>query len=32
LDSIVAHTGGSDTNDLLVTIGGVNYRIGMRIV
>jgi len=32
LDSIVSHTGGSDTNDLLVTIGGVNYRIGMRIV
>jgi hypothetical protein len=31
LDSIVAHTGGSDTNDLLVTIGGVNYRIGMRL-
>jgi hypothetical protein len=32
VNSIVAHTGGSDTNDLLVTIGGVNYRIGMRIV
>ena len=32
VNSIVSHTGGSDTNDLLVTIGGVNYRIGMRIV
>jgi hypothetical protein len=31
VNSIVAHTGGSDTNDLLVTIGGVNYRIGMRL-
>ena len=25
-----SHTGGSDTLDLLVTIGGVNYRIGLR--
>jgi hypothetical protein len=31
VNSIVAHTGGSDTNDLVVTIGGVNYRIGMRL-
>ena len=30
VNSIVAHSGGADTNDLLVTIGGVNYRIGMR--
>jgi len=25
-----AHTGGSDTLDLLVTINGTNYRIGLR--
>ena len=25
-----AHTGGSDTLDLLVTINGVNYRLGLR--
>jgi hypothetical protein len=31
VNSIVAHSGGADTNDLLVTIGGVNYRIGMRL-
>lgn len=30
-NSITSHTGGSDTNDLLVTIGGVNYRIGIRL-
>jgi hypothetical protein len=28
--STTSHTGGSDTMDLLVTIGGVNYRIGLR--
>jgi len=28
--STAAHSGGSDTLDLLVTIGGVNYRIGLR--
>ena len=26
-----AHTGGSDTLDLLVTINGVNYRLGLRL-
>ena len=31
VNSITSHTGGSDTNDLLVTIGGVNYRIGIRL-
>jgi len=29
-NSVTSHTGGSDTNDLIVTIGGVNYRIGLR--
>ena len=30
VNSTSAHTGGSDTLDLVVTIGGVNYRIGLR--
>jgi hypothetical protein len=30
VNSTSAHTGGSDTLDLIVTIGGVNYRIGLR--
>ena len=30
INSTGAHTGGSDTLDLLVTINGVNYRIGLR--
>lgn len=29
-NSVTSHTGGSDSNDLIVTIGGVNYRIGLR--
>jgi hypothetical protein len=30
VNSTTSHTGGSATLDLLVTIGGVNYRIGLR--
>jgi hypothetical protein len=30
VNSTAAHSGGSDTLDLIVTIGGVNYRIGLR--
>ena len=30
VNSTTSHSGGSDTLDLLVTIGGVNYRIGLR--
>lgn len=30
LNSTSAHTGGSDTLDAIVTINGVNYRIGLR--
>jgi hypothetical protein len=30
VNSTTSHNGGSDTLDLLVTIGGVNYRIGLR--
>ncbi len=30
VNSTASHSGGSDTMDLLVTIGGVNYRIGLR--
>ena len=30
VNSTTSHSGGSDTMDLLVTIGGVNYRIGLR--
>jgi hypothetical protein len=30
VNSTTSHTGGSHTLDLLVTIGGVNYRIGLR--
>lgn len=30
LNSTGAHTGGSDTLDAIVTINGVNYRIGLR--
>lgn len=30
VNSTSAHTGGTDTLDLIVTIGGVNYRIGLR--
>jgi len=30
LDSTAAHSGGSDTLDAIVTINGVNYRIGLR--
>lgn len=30
VNSTGAHTGGTDTLDLLVTINGVNYRIGLR--
>lgn len=30
INSTAAHTGGSDTLDLIVTIAGVNYRIGLR--
>lgn len=30
LDSTTSHTGGGDTLDLLITINGVQYRIGLR--
>ena len=30
LDSTTSHTGGSDNLDLLITINGVQYRIGLR--
>lgn len=30
VNSTAAHSGGTDTLDLIVTIGGVNYRIGLR--
>jgi hypothetical protein len=30
VNSTTSHTGGSDSLDLLVTINGVNYRIGLR--
>lgn len=30
INSTAAHTGGTDTLDLIVTIAGVNYRIGLR--
>ena len=30
INSTAAHTGGSDTLDAIVTINGVNYRIGLR--
>jgi hypothetical protein len=30
VNSTTTHSGGSDTMDLLVTINGVNYRIGLR--
>lgn len=30
VNSTASHTGGTDTLDLIVTIGGVNYRIGLR--
>lgn len=31
VNSVTTHTGGSDSNDIIVTIGGVNYRIGARL-
>lgn len=30
--SVTSHAGGSDTHDLLVSIGGSTYRIGLRLV
>ena len=30
--SIDSHTGGSDTHDLLISVGGSTYRVGMRFV
>jgi hypothetical protein len=32
VNSTSAHTGGTDTLDLIVTIGGVQYRVGLRPV
>jgi len=32
VNSVVAHTGGADTHDLLVSIGGSTYRIALRFV
>lgn len=32
VSSVTSHTGGSDTHDLLVSIGGSTYRIGLRLV
>ena len=30
--SVTSHTGGSDTHDLFISIGGSTYRVGMRFV
>jgi hypothetical protein len=30
--SIDSHTGGSDTHDLFISVGGSTYRVGMRLV
>jgi len=30
--SIDSHTGGSDTHDLLISVGGSTYRVGLRFV
>jgi hypothetical protein len=31
VNSVTTHTGGSDSNDIIVAIGGLNYRIGARL-
>jgi hypothetical protein len=30
--SVTSHTGGSDTHDLFISVGGSTYRVGMRFV